>query len=85
MTYQDVVQIPISHLVHKDGDWFWWKDNGKFDTPIDLSELRVGSIFVDGNNGDTWKVLAADIDNCRVIVQNKTQGGTRFVYWDELI
>lgn len=82
-SFAEVVKFPILQLTNTPTDTFWWK-NGKFEERFDHEKARVGSRFVDGNNGDRWRVIAADVKHKRLIVQNLSQNPDSpfIVFWD---
>lgn len=81
ITFQDMVEIPVLTLRSTDDDTFWWTSN-KFEKRFIHEKARSGSRFVDGNNGDKWRVIAADTDHKRLVVENLSQGGIKFVIWE---
>lgn len=79
-TEQQVVEIPVMTLDSTDDNAFWWTSS-KFEKRFVHESAKKGNKFVDGNNGDRWKVLAADTEHNRLLVENLTQGGIKLVVW----
>jgi len=88
MTYQNIVDdLPIGELINTEKSPFWYKAGKypnltKFGDRYQHEKGKTGDRFLDGNNGDSWKVLAINTEYHRAIVENLSQGGRKFVFWD---
>jgi hypothetical protein len=81
-TPEEIVnEMGISELTNTDEDTFWYS-NKRFEGRYKHEFAKVGDTFHDGNNADDWKVIAANTQFKRLIVENLTQGGTRIVFWN---
>jgi len=85
MEYQEMVdELILGEVINTEDNPFWYKycidGEGK-----DRYKHEIGKpfdTFYDGNNGDRWRVLAINTEYKRIIVENKTQGGIGFFYWN---
>lgn len=81
---QIVDDMPVGELTNTDKDSFWYTSP---DAEFGGSQRyhhetgKRGDVFYDGNNDDKWQVVAINTEHNRAIVQNKSQGGMRLVYW----
>jgi hypothetical protein len=89
LTYQDICDhLPVKILTNTPKSPFWWVKPARGKKPFQKryahENAKRGDRFMDGNNGDTWLVLAACPDRKRIVIENKTQGGVALVIWDVL-
>jgi hypothetical protein len=81
-TTQEIVnEIAIGKLKNTEEDTFWWTSR-KFAHRYRHEVAKEGDTFYDGNNGDKWVVIAANVKDQRLICENITQHGSMMVYWD---
>jgi hypothetical protein len=78
-----IEELPIGELTNTANSPFWYRRDGadKFSKRYEHERGKAGDIFYDGNNGDRWMVIAIRTDYKRAIVENKTQGGAKLVFW----
>jgi len=87
LTWTDVVDhTSIGELVNTDESPFWYHTQyeGAADAKYRYKHEKgkVGDVFWDGNNGDRWVVLAINTKYKRIVVENRTQSGTKLAYWE---
>ena len=78
LTFDEIAKLPIKTLTNTIEQPFWWKTN-KFEQRFKHENARKGSRFVDGNNGDKWRVIATDTNHAQLLIENLTQGGITIV------
>lgn len=83
MNFQEIAETPIRVLTNTDKSPFLWTST-KFEKRFRHENAKVGQTFVDGNNGDKFKVLGADPENNRLVVKNLGQNWLRpeIFVWD---
>jgi len=81
LTYEDLMHVRTVDISDYTKENPFYYTDKTFSKWFDPKNAKVGSRFVDANNGDNWRVISVNNGMCRMVVQNMSQQFIDIMHW----